>query len=211
MIRDAPALGLNVLTRTDVADYLIDGTGETGVLFQGAVNSHTADGSTIRNVTMRRIGEFNSVAYGKHGIYGKATGLVGENIDMSLSQYCADGLSARFPSTWRKFKITGQHQHAITYYETGSVKGNVLFEDFDGTFNSPDAAVWVDRESNYQQFVVADFTFRRVALAGPSAWFFATYDSVFKGTVRLEGCTLNGAPVTTGNVRGVAPGSLVIV
>src|SRR5436309_5788810 len=118
-------LGLNVTTKQDIADKVIDGTGDTGVLFQ--MNS---DGSTLSRVKMTNVAAGNTVSYGKHGIYAKAHNLTLQDLDISCSSNCASGVSLRHDgAVLNRFKISGAGI-AVSYYETsGSVAGTVTVEN----------------------------------------------------------------------------------
>jgi len=200
-VTNAPGLGLNVTTLQHYADYVIDGTGETAVLFQ-----LNAGGSSLKRARLLRVAVGNSVTYGKHAVYGKAPGLLLEDIVAECTANCASGLSMRFDgAVVRRFSVSGA-PHAITYYETSSVAGTVLFEDGVCSFTA-DTGVWVAPETDYQTKVRQAFTFKRVAMTGPGA--FMKVASGFVGSVRLEGCTLNGKPVTAAGLPGVPNVSIV--
>lgn len=193
-VTNAPTLGKNVTSRQDIHDLIVDGCGDTAVLFQG-----NAGGSTLKRARLLRVANTNAVSWGKHGIYGKAPNLTIEDLVVECSSYCASGISMRFDgATVKRFTVKGA-PHAITYYETSAKAGQVLFEDGDCSFTGS-TGIWIYPETDYQQTVRQAFTFRRVKMIGQGA--FMKVDR-FSGSVRLEGCTLNGKPVTKADLPGV--------
>lgn len=195
-IRNAPGLGLNVTTRRDIEDVSIDGTGDTGVLFQ-----KDAGGSSLVRCRMVNVAAANAVSYGKHAIYGKAPNLTISDVYASCSSYCASGFSMRMTgAVVRRSEVLGA-PHALTYYETSTDRGEVLFEDVRGRFRG-DTAVWMDAEVDYTQYVVQHFTFRRVAMEGNGA-FLKVAGVRWRATVTIEKCLLNGKPVTAADCPGV--------
>lgn len=197
-IKDTQGVGVNVTSREDLTDIIIDGTGDTGVLFQ-----KNAGGSTLRRVVMRNVAATNQVSWGKHAIYGKAPDLTLENIDAQCSRYCASGFSLRFNgATVRDSKVTGAG-FAITYFETTNVKGKVIVENVEGDFRN-DTAIWMDAETDYQSAIYQGFEFRGVNFWGPSDFFLKISQGRMQGSVLIDGCTVNGKPVTKSMVSGVS-------
>jgi len=196
-VANAPGLGLNVTTVQLVHDLVVDGCGDTAVLFQLA-----AAGSSLKRARLSRVAALNSVNYGKHGIYGKVRGLLIEDLVCVCSSFAASGVSFRYDgAVMRRFNISGA-PHALTYYEESTTKGTVLFEDGDCSFRG-DTAVWMD--TNSAGPIVQAFTFRRMNMTGAAGTAFMKVQAgVFSGaSVRLEGCTLNGRPVTAADLPNV--------
>lgn len=204
-VANVPGLGINVTTQRAITDYVIDTTGDTGVLFQLA-----AGGSSLQRVQMRNIAKLNTVTYGKHAVYGKAANLLLEDIDADCSPYCASCFSLRYDGAiLRRFRANGA-PHAITYYETSSNPGQVLIEHGTGTFTNADTGIWMDAETFYQQVIRQAFTIRDVHLAGPGRFFLKAYIYRFTGLLNVQGCTLNGQPVTTSMIAGVPSSQLTV-
>ena len=190
-ITNDPDLGVNVTTKQDVHDKIIDGTGDSGILFQ-----KDAHGSSAKRIVMKRVGELNAVSYGKHAIYGKARDLLMEDIEAHCSSKCASGFSLRFDGAILRDSSIEGASHAISYYETSSVRGQVLVERVTGSFTG-DTAIWMDAEVDYQNQIYQSFIFRGVKFTGKSgAAFLKIAPNRLQGSIRLEGCTLNGQPVT---------------
>ncbi len=102
----------------------------------------------------------------------------------------------------RRFSASGA-PHAVTYYETSSVRGNVLVESGSGSFTG-DTAIWMDAETDYQSAIYQSFTFRNVDMTGPSgSKFLRIASGRMQGSVRIENCTINGHPVTASDVANV--------
>src|SRR5436309_6464292 len=156
-------LGLNVTTKQDIADKVIDGTGDTGVLFQLA-----ADGSTLSRVKMTNVAAGDTVSYGKHGIYAKGRNLTLQDIDISCSSYCASGVSLRHDgAVLNRFKISGAGI-PISYYETtGSVPGTVTVENGSAAFPG-DTGAWVSLDD--ASMVHEHFVFKNVSFTGNGAF-----------------------------------------
>lgn len=196
-IKDTQGVGVNVTSREDLTDLIIDGTGDTGVLFQ-----KNAGGSTLRRVVMKNVAATNQVSWGKHAVYGKAPDLTIENIDAQCSRYAASGFSLRFNgAVVRNCKVTGAG-FAITYFETSNIRGKVIVEDVTGDFRN-DTAIWMDAETDYQSAVYQSFEFRRVHFTGGSDFFLKISQGRMQGSVLIDGCTVNGKPVTKQMVSGV--------
>jgi hypothetical protein len=205
IISNMSGLGLNITTKTDTANIIIDGTGDSGVLFQ-----KDAGGSTLRNCTMRRVAAGNSVTWAKHGVYGKAPNLYLENVDIDCSQYATSGMSMRFNGiTVKGFSISGLHSHAITYYETSTIPGAVWFENGNCVF-SADTGIWIDTEGSIglPTEVIQTFMFKNIDMHGDGVFLKASV-RCFKAKFTVDGCTLNGKPVTTADCPGV-PNLLVM-
>ena len=193
-VTNASGLGKNYTSKVAATDLIVDGSGDTAVLFQPG-----AAGSSLKRARLLRCAAGNSVSWGKHAIYGKAADLLIEDVYAECASPCASGFSLRYDgAVVRRCEIKGA-PHAITYYETSTKAGAVLLEDVRGSFRG-DTGVWMDAETDYTSKVIQAFTFRRVAMVGPGAFMKATR---FSGSVRLEGCTLNGKPVTKTDLPGV--------
>ena len=150
-ITNMSGLGMNITSLQNISDKVIDGTGDTGVLFQ-----LNAGGSSMNRVRMTGVAAGNAVSYGKHGIYGKAPGLTLQDLDISCSSYCASVVSLRYDGAQlRRFKLSGA-PHAITYYETSTTAGTVTIENGSGSFTG-DTAIWMDAETDYTQQVIQEY------------------------------------------------------
>lgn len=200
-ITNMGGLGVNVTTKQDVHDVVIDGTGDSGVLFQ-----LNADGSSLSRVKMTRVAAGNSASYGKHGIYAKGRNLTLQDIDVSCSSYCASGISLRHDGALlNRFKVVGAPE-ALTYYETtGSVTGGTItIENGSGSFTG-DTAIWVsvdDATRVYDQH----FVITNVSFTGSGAFMKVDKAAWGNSTVVVQHCFLNGHPVTAAdlpNVTGV--------
>jgi hypothetical protein len=191
-VTNAPGLGKNYTTRGDYHDLVVDGTGDTAVLFQPG-----AAGSSLERTRLLRCCIGNSVSYGKHAIYAKAANLLIEDIYAECASPAASGFSLRYDgAVLRRSEVHGA-PHAITYYETSKKAGTVLVEDVRGSFRG-DTGVWAALDSEPR--VLQAFTFRRVDLTGNGAFMKAT---AFGGSVLVDTCTLNGKPVTKADLPGV--------
>lgn len=207
-ILNSPGLGLNVTAKQDLHDIFISVTGDTGVLFQGGTSG--AANSTLRRVTMVDVAKLNRVSYGKHAIYGKAAYLRMEDIIAECSPFCASGFSLRYHGAeLRRFSVDGA-PHCITYYETSDTYGWVTVEQGFGTFTA-DTAIWMDAELDYQTLIRQQFTFYDLHFTGPGSFFLKVAPNRMEGKVRIQGCTLNGLPVTAEMVAGVPAGALTIM
>lgn len=191
-VTNASGLGRNYTGMVTAQDLVIDGTGDTAVLFQpGAANS------VLRRARLLRCCIGNSVSYGKHAIYAKARDLTIEDVYAECASPAASGFSLRYDgAVLRRSEVHGA-PHALTYYETSKVAGAVLVEDVRGSFRG-DTGVWAALDSEPR--VLQAFTFRRVHLIGQGEFMKAT---AFAGSVRVEACTLNGRPVTASDLPGV--------
>jgi hypothetical protein len=197
VISNMGGLGLNVMTKQDISDKIIDGTGDSGVLFQIA-----ADGSTLSRVKMTNVAAGDTVSYGKHGIYAKGRNLTMQDIDVSCSRYCGSGVSLRHDGALLdRFRITGAGT-PISYFETtGSVPGTVTVENGSATFPG-DTAVWISLDD--APMVHEHFVFKNVSFTGNGA--FLKVDLPHFGsdsTVLVEHCFLNGHPVTAADLPNV--------
>jgi hypothetical protein len=191
------SMGINVIGRQDIADKVIDGTGDTGVIFEPG-----SDGSTLSRVKMTRIAAGDSVSWGKHGIYAKARNLLIQDADISCSSYCASDISLRFDGDHvNRFRVTGAAL-ALTYYEESFTPGTVTVENGSGTFTS-DTAIWMDNDPDYgTPKVIQHFVFRNLSFTGPGA-FMKVASGHFAGSVYAEHCFLNGHPVTAADFPNV--------
>ncbi|MBX4201908.1 hypothetical protein KW803_03410, partial [Candidatus Saccharibacteria bacterium] len=196
-ITNMSGLGLNITTQQNISDKVIDGTGDTGVLFQ-----LNAGGSTMNRVKMTRVAAGNSATFGKHGIYGKVPNLVLQDIDISCSANCASAVSLRYNGAQlRRFILSGA-PHAITYYETSTTAGTVTIENGSGSFTG-DTAIWMDAETDYTQQVIQRFVIKNVSFTGNGV-FMDVADSRFASpSITVEHCFLNGRPVTAADLPGV--------
>ena len=194
---NASGLGLNVTTTQTLTDYYIDGTGDSAILFQLSGN-----GSSMTRCKIRRAAVFNSVGYGKHGVYGSQRNLTLQDMDVQCSSYCASGLSMRFDGAIvRRFLVSGA-PHALTYYDSAPVDySDILFEDGTASFTG-DTGVWIDAQTDYRATCKQDFVFRRIAMTGSGA-FLKVSAAAATSTFLIDTCTLNGAPVTAANCPGV--------
>jgi hypothetical protein len=190
-------LAVNVTTLQHVTDLIVDGCGDTAVLFQ--LNSN---GASLKRARLLRVAALNAVTYGKHAIYGKARDLLIEDVVAECSQYAASGFSMRYNgAVCRRFNISGA-AHAISFYDSSSVAGTVLFEDGDCSFTG-DTGVWMAPETDYRANIIQAFTFRRVNMTGPGAFMKVQSGTFANASVRLEGCKLNGVPVVAGDLPDV--------
>ncbi len=197
-ISNMSGLGINVTTKQDIADKVIDGTGDTGVLFQS-----NGTGSSMSRIKMSRVAAGNSVAYGKHGVYGKVSNLSLQDMDISCSSYCASGISFRYDgATLNRFKVSGA-PHAITYYETSTTPGVVTIKNGSGSFTS-DTAIWVDAETDYTQKVIQKFVITNVSFNGNGAFMKVASARFASPSVVVQHCFLNGKPVTAADFPGVS-------
>lgn len=196
-VTNAPGVGANITTLQHVYDLIVDGCGDTAVLFQ-----MNAGGSSLKRARLLRVAAGNSVTYGKHAVYGKAPNLTVEDLVAECSAYCASGLSMRYDgATVRRFSVKGA-PHAITYYETSKTRGAVLFEDGTCDFRG-DTGVWMAPETDYTTQIIQAFTVRRISMTGSGAFMKVASGTFGGASVRAEGCTLNGRPVTATDFPGV--------
>lgn len=197
VIRNAATVGVEVTSRQDLVNYLIDTTGDSGIIFE-----RDAAGSTANRIVMRNIALTNAVPWGKHGIYGKVPNLTLTDLDIQCSRFCASGISLRFHGAHVDgFKVSGA-PHAVTYYETDFADGDITLIGGDCAFDA-DTGVWIDIEGSpqYPQTVTRHFLFHQVSMSGPGAYL--KVSRTFSGSVRLESCTLNGRPVTAADCPAV--------
>lgn len=201
-ITDQTGLGVNNTSYTQRTDYVIDGTGDTGLLYQFSAS----DGSTAGRFRMRRIGALASLSYGVHGVYGKAANLLLEDFDIQATKNSL--FSMRYPCTVRRFIGSGAYS-ALTYYETSPVFGStVLFEDGNVSFTG-DTGFWVDAETDYQPTWHQNFIFRRVWMTGPGAFAKCAIVRNSGSTFRFEQCRLNGNPITSADIPGIPSATIV--
>lgn len=214
-ITDAPSLAINAHSSSveTFTDYVINGTGDSAVLFQPP--SHD---NVMRRVTMTRVAAGNSVPQAKHGIYCKARGNLVTDVDMTASQFAVDGLSIRMGNNTFQRIATHGFIFPIAYFEHDDVAGTVLCEDITGDGTETAAIFGDDSNGCLQPYIKQAFTFRRVWLTCPGTNFLVFGNSVFSGAglafngayVHLENCRLNGSPVTLSQIQGVPTNKITI-
>jgi len=213
-ITNLSGLGLNVNNQTNFPyhDYIIDGTGDSGILLQG-----TTHGCTLDRFDLRRVAVQSAVSWAKHGIYCKARGNSFRDIQAENGGNAASGLSVRMGNnSFLRTVLRGFH-FPVTYYEHDGVPGDVMFKDGNWTFGG-DTVVWGD-DSNEPPtpYIKQTFLFENINAAGPGS-FFLKFGNSYGGTglayrgdgVTIRGCVLNGKPVTASMVSGVPADKLFI-
>lgn len=199
-------INLHVAPAT-LTDYVIDGGGDTPVLIQPG-----APGSTLQRIRVTNVGATPTVGWAIHALYAKALNVTVEDIWASTSPNVkAECFSLRMAgATLRRFHGEGQHAHLISYFEEkqpdGTVRvGDVLGEHGDGTY-SGDTAIWL--AVNSAPYCAQRFIFRDLHPTGPGAFFVRADLPTWRGSVLIEGCTLNGKPVTSAMTN--IPGAVIV-
>lgn len=190
-------------------DYVIDWGNDSPVLIEPK-----AAGSKVARVRSTNIGATPAVGWAIHALYAKALNLTIEDYwAQTTANVTGECFSLRMAgAVLRRFHGEGPtHAHLISYFEElqpdGTVvKGTVLVEDGDGDFHNIQTAIWL--ATNSAPYCAQAFTFRNVHARGPGAFFVRADPLTWRGTVRIEGCTLNGKPVTSAMTN--IPGAVIV-
>lgn len=199
-------LGLNVNDELAATyhDYVIDGTGDSGILLQGATS-----GCRFDRIDLKRIAVTEAVTWAKHGVYCKARGNQFADLLAENGGHAVSGLSVRMGNnTFLRTVLTG-FTHSFTYYEQDGKPGHVMVKDADW-HHTGDTAIWGD-DSNEPPtpYIKQTFAFFNVSAEGPGPWFLKFGSSTAGGPsyrgagVTINHCTLNGRPVDASMVSGV--------
>lgn len=191
-----------------VKDTLVNGGGDSTVIIQP-----NAIGSVVSRVQLYDVANLNSVPYGKHGIYGKARGLLLEDVDVTCSKYAASGVSLRFDGAVLQRSLIGREASGrpfigVSYYETSDVAGTVTISQ--AKIYASDVPIWITNESSYQSLVRQQFVIRDVESFSPGSYFLTSANIGPTCKVTIQNCTYNGKPVTASMVKGVPSAQLVI-
>jgi hypothetical protein len=193
--RSSVSIGLDATSPVDAEDYRIVDSADSAVLLR-----EDAHGSSVRRFQIVRAGQGNVVPWPTHALYVKVRDALIEDVSASVSEHAADCFTLRMASlTLRRFQCEGAPPHIATYYQENDLgqdytRGTILLENGRGSF-SDNTAIWIDL--NGADTVEQEFVFRDLHFAGPSdASFLKVLLSAFRGSVRIDGCTLNGKPVT---------------
>jgi hypothetical protein len=207
--RQGVAIGLEATSRVDAHDYRIVDSGDSAVLLH-----EDAHGSTIRRFEIIRAGQRDAVVWPTHAVYAKVRDALVEDVSASASEHASDCFTFRMAgAALRRFTCEGAPPHVVTYFQANDLdgdftRGSILIEHGRGTFGG-NTAVWIDLDDATtveQAFVLRDLHFE----GPPDAGFLKAAPGVFRGSVRIEGCTLNGNPVTAAMVDLPADAPLTI-
>lgn len=181
-----------------LTDHAIDdGSGDSAVLVGSG--GRFVSGAHLTRFRIRKAAAGNAVPWGKHGAYLDCFNSSLMDFDVECSSYAANGLSVRMGGmVITRAKISGAY-FVFGFFDsdTGQSDGTVLVEDVEGS-NKADTCCWCDAQDDFKTTFDLKLTFRRVHLSGSPAFLKAS--RVRNGTFRFESCTLNGQPLTPGQV-----------
>lgn len=211
-IVDAATVSLNIYgpgATTKRTDFEITRGGETAVMVLPE-----APGTTLSRIRAIDVAAGWTSAMSKpHALYAKSLNCTVEDYWASTSPNVqGDCFSLRMAGTvLRRFHGEGAHAHLLGYFQEkladGTMpKGTVLIENGTGTFKG-DTAMWIDVNSG--PYVEQAFVLRNLDVTGPGAFLVKASPLTWRGTMRIENCTLNGKPVTAAMVS--IPSGLTIV
>ena len=215
-VTNLSGLGLNVNNQQGGSyhDYVIDGTGDSGILLQG-----TTTGVSFSRMRLLRVAAVSAVSWAKHGMYVKARGNTFTDIYAEEGGNAASGFSVRMGNNSFERTVIKGFPLAVTYYEHDGAAGTVTFKDGDWTFTG-DTAVWGD-DSNEppSPYIKQAFVFENIDAHGPAGAKFLKFGSsayvsgalAYQGAgVKIVNCTINGRPVTAADLGGV-PSNLLSI
>jgi hypothetical protein len=214
-VSNMSGLGLNVNNQSGGSyhDYVIDGTGDSGILLQGSTT-----GVSFARIRLLRVAAASAVSWAKHAMYVKARGNTFSDIYAEQGGNAASGFSVRMGDNSFERTVIKGFQFAVSYYEHDGASGTVSFKDGDWSFTG-DTAVWGD-DSNEppSPYIKQAFVFENIDAHGPSGAKFLRFGNSYGGSglsyhgagVNIVNCTINGRPVTAADVTGV-PSNLLSV
>jgi hypothetical protein len=183
--KDDPGLGENVQTSEQLHDYSIDGTGDSGVLFQ-----QNAAGSSMSRAKMTRICALPGPGWSTHGFYVAVPDVTLSDIDCSVTPgpHVGQVFSVRHGGFQLSRARVDGAPHILGFFEEDTTSGDVFAEYVRGSFTD-DCAIWLDSSVSGRNFVFKDWDVTGTGVAvkvGPG----------FKGNVSLINFKVNGVLVT---------------